>query len=57
MNVEQIEELIQPTIQEIHDILALDWRKAVLFLKGTGITEDNIDFVDSDFAKAIMIDQ
>lgn len=57
LNDEQIEELIQPTIQEIHDILALDWRKAVLFLKGTGITEDNIDFVDSDFAKAIMIDQ
>lgn len=53
----QIEELIQPTIQEIHDILALDWRKAILFLKGTGITEDNLDFVDSDFAKAIMIDQ
>jgi len=49
--------LIQPTIQEIHDILALDWKKAVLFLKGTGITEDNIDYIDSDFAKAIMIDQ
>lgn len=54
---DQIEELIQPTVQEIHDILALDWRKAVLFLKGTGITEDNIDFVTSDFAKAIMIDR
>jgi len=54
---EQIDELIQPTIQEIHDILALDWKKAVLFLKGTGITEDNIDYIDSDFAKAIMIDQ
>lgn len=54
---EQIDELIQPTVQEIHDILALDWKKAVLFLKGTGITEDNIDYIDSDFAKAIMIDQ
>lgn len=54
---EQIDELIQPTVQEIHDVLALDWRKAVLFLKGTGLTEDNIDYIDSDFAKAIMIDQ
>ena len=54
---EQIEDLIQPTIQEIHDILALDWKKAVLFLKGAGLNEDNIDFIDSDFAKAIMIDQ
>lgn len=53
----QINELIHPTMQEIHDILSLDWRKAVLFLKGSGLTEDNIDYIESDFAKAIMIDQ
>lgn len=56
LNDEQVEELIQPTMQEIHDILALDWRKAVLFLKGSGIDETNIDYVESDFGKAIMID-
>lgn len=54
---EQIEELITPTIEEIHDILSLDWRKSVLFLKGIGLTEDNVDYVDADFAKAIMVDQ
>lgn len=56
LNNEQVEELIQPTMQEIHDILALDWQKAVLFLKGPGIDETNIDYVESDFGKAIMID-
>lgn len=53
---EQVEELIRPTIDEIHDILRLDWRKAVLFLKGAGLTDENIEDVDDDFAKAIMID-
>lgn len=54
---DQIEELIAPTIQEIHDILGLDWRKSVLFLKGTGLNDNNVDFIDSDFAKAIMVDR
>ena len=52
----QVEQLIQPTMQEIHDILALDWRKAALFLKGVGLNEENIDFIESDFAKAIMVE-
>lgn len=54
---EQVEELVAPTIAEIHDILSLDWRKSVLFLKGCGLTEDNVDYVDADFAKAIMVDK
>lgn len=53
---EQIEELIAPTIEEIHDILSLDWRKAVLFLKGLGLTEDGLENMEADFVKAIMID-
>lgn len=53
----QVEELIAPTIHEIHDILSLDWRKSVLFLKGAGMKEENIDYIDSDFAKAIMVDR
>lgn len=53
----QIEELIAPTVEEIHDILGLDWRKTILFLKGAGLDSDNVDYVDSDFAKAIMVDQ
>ncbi len=52
----QIDELIEPTIREFHDILRADWRKTVLFLKGGSLTEQNVDRVDSDFAKAIMVD-
>lgn len=53
---EQIEELVAPTIQEIHDVLSLDWRKTVLFLKGVGLNEGNVESVSADFAKAIMVE-
>ena len=53
---DDIEELILPTMTEIKDVLHGDWRKTVLFLKGSGLSETNIDFIDDDFVKAIMID-
>lgn len=53
---DDIEELISPTIHEIHDILGLDWKKTVLFLKGVGLTDSNVDNIKNDFAKAIMVD-
>lgn len=53
---DDIEELIQPTIQEMHDVIRGDWRKTVLFLKGSGLNADNIADTDDDYAKAIMID-
>lgn len=54
---EQIEELIQPTIRDIRDILSGDYQKAILFLKGMYLNEDNIDYIESDFTKALMIDK
>lgn len=51
-----IEELISPTMNEIKDVLRGDWRKTVLFLKGSGLNENNIDRLEDDFIKAIMID-
>ena len=54
---EQIEELIQPTISSIKDILSMDYKKAILFLKGAHLNERNVDYIDNDFAKAIMIDK
>ena len=51
-----IEELIEPTMSEIKGVLGGDWRKAVLFLKGFGLNENNIERADDDFAKAMMID-
>lgn len=54
---EDIDELISPTMNEIKDVLRGDWRKTVLFLKGSGITSDNVSFLDDDYIKAVMIDQ
>lgn len=54
---EDIDELIAPTMNEIKDVLGGDWRKTVLFLKGVGLTEDNINLLDDDYIKALMIDK
>lgn len=51
-----IEELIAPTMNEIKDVLGGDWRKTILFLKGSGLNNQNIDTLTDDFAKGIMID-
>lgn len=53
---EDIEELIAPTMNEIRDVLGGDWRKTILFLKGSELSERNIERTDDDIAKAIMID-
>lgn len=49
-------ELCKPTIDEITDVLGGDWRKAIVFAKGMYLNEDNIDYIDNDFIKALMID-
>jgi len=51
-----IEELTAPTVQEFHDVLGDDWRKAILFLCGQGLTEASVRHMDSNYSKAIMID-
>ena len=53
---DQIEELIKPTMDEIHDILHGDRIKTILYLKGIGLNADNIKYIEDDFAKALMID-
>lgn len=50
------QELIKPTMDEIRDVLGGDWRKTVLFLEGSGLNENNIDRLEDNVAKAIMID-
>ena len=54
---DQIEELIKPTMDEIHDILHADCMKAVLYLKGMGLNENNVRHMDDDFVKAMMIEE
>ena len=57
LNDEDIEELIRPTMDEIHDVLHGDWAKSILFLKGQGLNGDNVYRLDDDYGKAMMIDQ
>lgn len=52
-----IDELVSPTLNEIQDVLGGDWRKAVLFLNGIGLNENNVGRLPNDFVKAIMIDR
>lgn len=39
---EEIKELCQPTIDEFKDVLGLDYRKTLLFMKGTHLSEKNV---------------
>lgn len=57
LNDEDIKELIAPTMNEIKDVLNGDWRKTVLFLKGSGLNESNVNRLPDDYTKAIMIDK
>lgn len=54
---EEIQGLIQPTIDEIKEILGMDYRKSLLFLKGMGLNSENINTYASDFVTALMIDK
>lgn len=51
-----IDELIQPTIDEIKDVLGGDWAKTILYLKGCGLNERNVQKLDDDWVKALMIE-
>lgn len=53
---EQIEELIEPTMSEIKDVLYADSAKTALFLKGLGLNERNVERLPNDFVKALMIE-
>lgn len=53
---DDIDELIAPTMDEIRDILNGDWRKTILYLKGSGLSAKNVVSAEDDFAKAMMID-
>lgn len=54
---EELYQLCKPTIDEIMDVLGCDWRKAIVFAKGMYLNEDNVDYIDNDFIKALMIDK
>lgn len=50
-----IDELIAPTMDEIRDILSGDPVKAVLYLKGVGLTEKSVANMEDDWTKAFLV--
>ena len=54
---EDIDELIAPTIESIRDALGSDWGKTILYLKGFGLNERNVERISDDYIKAAMIDK
>jgi len=54
---EEIDKLIAPTVNEIKDVLGEDINKTILFLKGMYLNEKNVDYIEPDFVKALMIDE
>lgn len=57
LSPDDIDELIRPTMQEIRAVLGGDWAKAVLFLRGIGLNENNVADMEDGFIKAIMVNQ
>lgn len=56
MDDDDIRELCQPTIDEINDVLGLDYRKTLVFLCGFGLNEQNVFNIEDDYIKALMIE-
>lgn len=53
---EDIKELCQPTIDEINDVLGMDYRKSLVFLAGYGLNDNNVRYIKDDYVKALMIE-
>lgn len=54
---EDVDRLIQPTVESITGALGDDYGKTLLFLKGNKITEDDFINEEYNFVKALMIDE
>ena len=54
---EQIDELINPTVTEIKEVLGGDYRKSILFLAGMYLNDKNVVHIQNDIVKALMIEK
>ena len=55
---DELQNLCQPTIDEITGVLGMDYRKSLVFLAGFGLDEDNAYNDDFDYCvRALMIDE
>lgn len=53
---DDIEQLCQPTINEIDGVLGLDYRKTLAYLMGAGVDEYNVWHNRENYVKALMIE-
>lgn len=53
---EDIEELVSPTVEAIKDVIGLDYRKAILYMKGTKINPESLFWKGAGVAEALMIE-
>ena len=53
---EDIDELIKPTLDEIEEVLGLDYQKSLLFLKGMSMSEKNVWNNTEYYVKSLMIE-
>lgn len=52
---EQLAELVMPTVNEIKDVLGLDYRKTILYLAGTHLGDRPFNAADNPEAAALML--
>lgn len=55
---DQIDELISPTMSELRDVISGDWRRALAYLCGSNVTDENVwrmEFLP--YIRAIMADR
>ncbi len=52
----EIKDIVSPTVNEIKDIMGGDINKMILFLTGSGITEENLNTINQSYIKALMIE-
>lgn len=53
---DQIDELVQPTMDQIRGVLSDDYRKALVFLRGSKLTDDTVETQEFSVANALMVE-
>lgn len=53
---DDIEELVSPTVNAIKDVIGLDYRKAILYMKGTKINPQSLFWRGAGIAEALMVE-
>ena len=55
---EMIDELIKPTVDEIKDILGLDYRKSIAYTTGSNVKEETVQLSNyHNYVQALMVDK